>query len=93
MGNAIPFCDDDLEGSDCKTSLGDSGMAIDWCSGSSGGRMASTSPRTGSNESAEMRNGTINHESRGGDQHQTNGGERVPSRESNKSSREGKGRV
>ena len=88
MGNTIPFSNDDIEGLDTglRVSPGDSGMAIDWHSNSSGGRVWSESPRTGSNESAEMRNG-LNPTSKGD---HTNG-ERIPSRESNKSSREGKG--
>ena len=90
LGNIIPFSDDDVEGSDSgyRRMLGDSGMAVDWHSGSSGGRTWSESPRTGSNESAEMRNGVMS--SSKVDQIS---GERVPSRESNKSSREGKGNI
>ena len=62
-------------------------MAVDWNSGSSGGRM-SESPHSGSNESAEMRNGVIT-----SSKVDHINGERVPSRESNKSSREGKGKT
>ena len=61
-------------------------MAVDWHSGSSGGRM-SESPHSGSNESTEMRNGVIT-----SSKVDHMNGERVPSRESNKSSRESKGR-
>ena len=88
VGNIVPFSDDDVECSDSgyRGALGDSGMAVDWHSGSSGGRMWSESPRTGSNESAEMRNGVIS-----SSKAEHVNGDRVPSRESNKSSREGKG--
>ena len=85
----LPISDEDVEGSDSgyRGTLGDSGMAVDWHSGSSEGRRWSESPRTGSNESAEMRNAVISSSNAG----LVNGNERVPSRESNKSSREGKG--
>ena len=86
----LPISDEDVEGgsdSGYRGALGDSGMAVDWHSGSSEGRRWSESPRTGSNESAEMRNAVISSSHTG----LVNGNERVPSRESNKSSREGKG--
>ena len=90
LGNSIPFSDDEIEGSDPghRTTLGDSGMAVDWHSGSSGGRVWSESPRTGSNDSAEMPNGAITASK---DEHTR--AERVPSRESNKSSKEGRGNM
>ena len=50
--------------------------------------MWSESPRTGSNESAEMRNGVTS-----SSKVEHINGDRFPSRESNKSSREGKGVV
>ena len=87
LGNVLPMSDEDVEAdSGYRGALGDSGMAVDWHSGSSEGRRWSESPRTGSNESAEMRNAVISSSNAG---HLN--GERVPSRESNKSSREGKG--
>ena len=88
----MPFSDDDVEGSSdpgYRATLGDSGMAVDWHSGSSYGRHGSESPRTRSNHSAEVHNNGTSAIPKGDHVN----GERVPSRESNKSSREGKGNV